>query len=248
MTGSAVVVGATGTLGRAAVRRLSARGLRVVAVARSADALAQLADEDPSVVPVAADLSANAGTDLVRGALDGPVRMALFCAGLPVRGSVASIDPDLLAVGAQVKMAGVVRLWHAVRDRFEAGSRFVAVAGTLGLEPGRDEAGPGAINAGLVNLMKQVSHHHGPDGVTVHTLAPGPMDTPRLRALARTIADERRVPEPAVWAEYEAKVSLGRLPTVEEVAWAVDRLLDPEAAIMHGTVWHLDAGGLRAPG
>lgn len=246
LAGDAVVVGATGSLGSALVARLAARGLRVVAVARSADALSALAASVDGVVPCVADISANAAISDIRSSLVGEVRMAVLCAGLPVRGSVATIDPDLLAVGAQVKMGGIVRLLQAVRPSFGADARFVAVAGTFGLEPGRDEAGPGAINAGLVNLMKQISQHHGPDGVTVHTVVPGPMDTPRLRHIAETIAAERGVRLEEVWAEYEARTSLGRLPEVDEVAWAIETLLAPQAAILHGTVLHLDAGGLRA--
>lgn len=145
-----------------------------------------------------------------------------------------------------MKIGGVVRLLHAVRDHLDPGSRFVAFAGTLGLELGPHEAGPGAINAGLFNLMKQISLLYGPRGVTAHTMAPGPMDTDRLRRIATAIARERGVDVDEVWREYEARTSLGRLPTVDEVVWAVEQLLAPEAAVMHGTVTHLDAGGLRA--
>lgn len=243
-----VVVGATGAVGSALVRALAARGFRVVAVARDAGALESLAEEvDGDVVPCTADIATNAATDAIRAVLRGRVRMSVLAAGLPVTGSVESVDPDLLAAGAQVKMAGVLRLLHAVRDAMGPGSRFVAVAGTLGLEPGRDEAGPGGVNAGLVNLMKQVALNHGADGITVHTLVPGPMDTPRLRRIAARIAHERDRPVDEVWAEYEAKVPLGRLPRVDELVWAVEMLLAPEADILHGTVLHLDAGGLRSP-
>jgi len=217
-------------------------------VARDADALAALAaGVDGDVVPCAADIGSNTATDAIRSALRGPVRMAVLAAGLPVTGSVETVDPDLLAAGAQVKMAGVLRLLHAVREAMGPGSRFVAIAGTLGLEPGRDEAGPGGVNAGLVNLMKQVALNHGSDGITVHTLVPGPMDTPRLRRIAERIAAERSRPVDEVWNEYQAKVPLGRLPRVDELVWAVEMLLAPEADILHGTVLHLDAGGLRSP-
>lgn len=251
-TQDAVVVGATGTLGSAVTRRLVARGLRVVAVARDEAALGELArrtadEAGGSVVSCAADIGDNASIEVIRAAVQGQVRLALLAVGLPVRGSVTSIDPDLLAVGAQVKMGGVVRLLQAVRPALGPGSRFVAIAGTLGLEPGRDEAGPGGINAGLVNLMKQISQHHGPDGVTVHTVVPGPMDTPRLHRIAETIAQERGTSVDQVWGEYVSRVSLGRLPRVEEVVWAIEMLLAPEADILHGTVLHLDAGGLRSP-
>lgn len=246
----AVVVGATGAVGSALVRRLASRGLRVVAVARDVDALDRLAadctPEPGEVVPCSADIADNSSVELIRSALRGRCRMAVLAAGLPVKGSVVSIDPDLLAVGTQVKMGGLLRMLQATRDSMGAGSRFVAIAGTLGLEPGRDEAGPGGINAGLINLMKQVSHNHGPDGITVHTLVPGPMDSPRLRRIAESIADERGMSFDDVWAEYAAKVSLGRLPRIGEVVWAVENLLAPEADILHGSVLHLDAGGLRS--
>jgi NAD(P)-dependent dehydrogenase (short-subunit alcohol dehydrogenase family) len=248
MSDVAVVVGATGAVGSALTTRLAARGMTVVAVARGADALGTLAATNDRTVACVADIADNAAIETIRDAIGGPVRLAVFAAGLPVRGSVETLDPDLMAVGANVKLGGVVRLLHAVRDRLETGARFVAFAGTLGLEPGPHEAGPGAINAGLFNLMKQISLLYGPRGVTVHTLAPGPMDTDRLRRIAAAIAEERGVAVETVWREYEARPSLGRLPTVDEVVWAVETLLAPQADVLHGTVTHLDAGGLRGVG
>ena len=119
------------------------------------------------------------------------------------------------------------------------------MAGTLGLEPRAHEAGPGAINAGVFNLMRQISLLYGPRGVTVHTIAPGPADTPRLRNIVARVAEERGADVDEVWKEYEAQTSLGRMPTVDEIAWAVTLLLEPEADILHGGVLHLDAGGLH---
>lgn len=243
--GCAVVVGASGALGSAVTARLVGRGLQVVAVARSEGSLDGLAEHGDRIIRCAADIADDTAVERIREALPGPVDLALFAAGLPVRGSVMTIEPSLLAVGADTKIGGVVRLLHAVRGHLRPRSRFAAVAGTLGIEPGASEAGPGAINAGLINLMKQIGLNLGPTGATVHTLVPGPMDTPRLRRIADAIAEERGVPLAEVWAAYEAKVSLGRLPRVEEVAWAVELLLAPEADVWHGTVMHLDAGGLH---
>jgi NAD(P)-dependent dehydrogenase (short-subunit alcohol dehydrogenase family) len=243
--GTAVVVGATGALGSVVVRRLTERGVPVLAVARSKEQLAEIATGSELITPCAADIGQNAAVEAIAGPLHGPVRMAVFAAGLPVRGSADTIDPDLLAVGANIKLGGLVRLLHAVRDRLQPGSRFVAFAGTLGIEPRAHEAGPGAINAGVLNLMRQISLLYGPRGVTVHTICPGPADTPRLRRITAAVAAERGVPAEEVWQEYEQRTSLGRLPTAEEVAWAVTVLLDPEAAVMHGGVLHLDGGGLN---
>jgi NAD(P)-dependent dehydrogenase (short-subunit alcohol dehydrogenase family) len=236
---TAVVVGATGSIGEAVVRRLTGRGLPVLAVARSKTDLDALAASCDLVTGCPADIGSNEAISVISGALDSSA------AGLPVRGSADSIDPDALAAGTNIKLGGLLRLLHAVRDRLGPGSRFVTFAGSLGLEPRAHEAGPGAVNAGVFNLMRQISLLYGPRGVTTHTLSPGPADTPRLRRIVTTVAAERGATEEDVWQEYVAQNSLGRLPVASELAWAVEMLLAPEADVLHGSVLYLDAGGHR---
>src|SRR5207249_1637365 len=87
--GQAVVVGATGTIGQAVIRRLTRRGLPVLAVARGQDDLAKLASTDELVTPCPADIGSNDAIGAIGSALtglEGPVRMAVFAAGLPDRG------------------------------------------------------------------------------------------------------------------------------------------------------------------
>jgi len=170
--------------------------------------------------------------------------MAVFAAGLPVKGSADSIEPSALATAANIKVAGPVRLLQGVRDRLVEGSRFVAIAGSLGLEPGPLDAGPGTANAALLNLMRQISALYGPKGVTTHTIAPGPIDTPRLRRFIETESAETGQPIEQIWDRYRAKTSLGRLPTLDEIAWLVEMLLAPEAGVLHGSVLNAD-GGVR---
>jgi NAD(P)-dependent dehydrogenase (short-subunit alcohol dehydrogenase family) len=248
MSEIAVVVGATGAMGTAMTKRLVAQGLRVVAVARTAATVDDLAASTPGVVPCVADIGDNSSVEAIAAALDAPVRMAVFAAGLPVRGSVETIDPDLFAIGANIKVAGMVRMVNGVRNRLVRGSRIVAVAGSLGLEPSASEAGPGAINAALFNVMRQYSLVFGPLGITTHTISPGPADTPRLRRIVEAVAAERGQTFDEVWAEYERRNSLGRLPTVDEIAWAVDVLLSPQADLMHGSVLKLDGGAAHGIG
>jgi NAD(P)-dependent dehydrogenase (short-subunit alcohol dehydrogenase family) len=243
--GQAVVVGATGTIGQAVIRRLTAQSLPILAVARSETDLKTLAASHPLITACPADIASNDAIATIGEALTGPVRIAVFAAGLPVRGSADTIDPDALAVGTNIKVGGLLRLLHAVRDRLRPGSRFVTFAGSLGLEPRAHEAGPGAVNAAVFNLMRQISLLYGPRGVTTHTLSPGPADTPRLRRIVASVAAERGVTDEEVWQEYVAQNSLGRLPTADELAWAVEMLLAPEASLLHGSVVYLDAGGHR---
>lgn len=254
MTGICVIVGATGAMGASVARRLSAEGRRVLAIARSADALDTLAHEmnvagaGDLIVPCVADIGDESSVAAIRDALDAAgvtrVDLALMAAGLPVGGSLDVMPSADLALAAGFKSVATLHLLRAVEGLLAEGSRFVAIAGSLGLEPGPGDAAPGTANAALINLMRQLSLRKGPDGVTVHTLAPGPVDTPRLRAFAARESAETGAPEAEIWQRYVDKTSTGRLPSLDEIAWFVTTLLAPEAGVLHGAVVSLD-GGVR---
>lgn len=251
MTGICVIVGATGAMGASVARRLSGEGRRVLAIARNADALDALVSEIDAtgdVVTRVADIGDGSSVAAIRDALDAAgatrVDLALMAAGLPVGGSLDVMPAEDLALAAGFKSVATLHLLRAVEDRLVVGSRFVAVAGSLGLEPGPGDAAPGTANAALINLMRQLSLRKGADGVTVHTLAPGPIDTPRLRAFAARESAETGVPEAEIWQRYISRTSTGRLPSLDEVAWFVSTLLAPEAGVLHGAVISLD-GGVR---
>ena len=117
--------------------------------------------------------------------------------------------------------------------------------GHYGIEPAPYACAAGVTNAALANLVRQLATAYGPRGVTAHLVAPGPADTPRLRALSRQAAETRGVPVDTVLAERAAESPLGRLVTPAEVAWAVATLLAPEAAALDGSALSLDVGARR---
>jgi NAD(P)-dependent dehydrogenase (short-subunit alcohol dehydrogenase family) len=243
----AVLVGATGAVGGAILRRLRDAGLAVVAVARDADALGKLAADDDGVRPCPADIGADAAqpaiAEAVRGG--GPVRMVVQATGLPPTGPLADIEPAALGAVVALKLGGLLRLVRAVDGRLKPGSRIVAIGGHFGSEPTPTTCGAGVTNAALANLIRQLSDAYGPRAVTVHLVAPGPLDTPRLRRIAATAAGARGVSVEAVLDEYRAHSPLNRLTTTDEVSWAVAQLLAPEAAALHGATLALDGGARR---
>jgi len=240
--GLCVIVGATGAVGSAVVRRLAAANRPVLAVARSADALAELARVAPSVETCQADLAADDSVDQIRRAVGRPVALAFFAAGLPVTGSAEVIEPGALARATDIKVGGMIRLLRALDRALVSGSRVVAVAGSLGLEPGAHDAAPGTVNAALLNLMRQLSQLLGPRGVVSTTLMLGPLDTPRLHAFADRRAAEAGTTPGQVLESYRERTSSGRLPTPDDVAWLVQMLLAPEARLLHGSAIQADAG------
>lgn len=242
----AVVAGATGALGLAIVRRLRDAGLTVVGVARSVDQL----DEEPGVVAVAGDLGDDALTEAVSAAIDGPVRMLVQAAGLPASGNVDTLTGAEIARGMDIKLGGFLRLIHAVESRMVPGSRIVVLGGHYGFEPSPAVPMAGMANAALMSLVRSLADRWGPDGVTVHLVAPGPVESPRMQAVAERTAARQGdgVTADDVLDRYRAASPLGRLTTIDEVAWAVGMLLAPEASALHGSTLSLDAGRRRGIG
>jgi NAD(P)-dependent dehydrogenase (short-subunit alcohol dehydrogenase family) len=242
----AVVVGATGTLGGAIARKLISRGLPVVAIGRDQEKLDALAAESELFIPCRADIGESSAVEAIRAAVPGPVKYALMSAGLPVRGSALTIEDGGLAVAANIKVDGLVRFVRALDDRLHEGSRLVALTGFLAEEPTPHEAAPGAINAAVHNLLRQITDLLGPRGISVHAISPGPVDTQRLRNIGQRIADEQSISIDEAMERYRSSSSLGTLVTVDQVVWAANLLLDDEASALHGSTLAIAGGRLKS--
>jgi NAD(P)-dependent dehydrogenase (short-subunit alcohol dehydrogenase family) len=244
-SGLAVVVGATGEVGAAIVVRLRKAGVPVVAVARDRDRLEQLSATDDGITVCAADIGDDSSGEAIAAAVTGVVRMVVQCAAVPPAGPLATIDPDALGRSVSLKLGGLLRLIRAVDDRLSHRSRIVAIGGHFGSEPTPQTCGAGVTNAALANLVRQLADAYGPRGVTVHMIAPGVLDTDRLRRFAQAAAQTRGVSVESVLDEYRSHSPLGRMTTVDEVSWAVTQLLAPEADALHGATLALDGGARR---
>lgn len=241
----AVVVGATGAFGSVMVERLLARGLGVLAVARSAETLAALAERHPGLVPCAADIARDEAIERIRAALPGPVRMVVHGPGVAVGGGVLTVDTGALVDAVNIKVGGFLRLVRAVDGHLQHHSRLVAIGGHYGFEPTAYAAAAGVGNAALVNVVRQLSLAYGERGITAHLVAPGPADTERLRRVA---ADRARLQGTTVEAVLEGmrnESSLHAFTEPGQVAWALEMLLAPEASAMTGSTLMLDAGRRR---
>ena len=239
----AVVVGATGELGRVIVEHLLREGHEVVAVARRSEPLAELAARMSGVSTCSADASDDSCVPAIRAALgDRPIALAVHCAAAPLGGAILSVEPGVILAAVDVKVGGLLRLVRAVQPGLREGSRVVAVGGSLGYDPSPDGSTAGVANAALANAVRQLNRALAPRGVTCHVVAPGPVETARFLRLAGDESRRRGVDVEVVLEEARRQTPLGRLTTPEEVAWAVARIADPEAAALAGGTLLLDGG------
>jgi 3-oxoacyl-[acyl-carrier protein] reductase len=91
--------------------------------------------------------------------------------------------------------------------------------------------------AGLIGLTKQVALELAPYRITVNTVAPSLVDTPRIRRKGRTDQSIQ---------QYVASVPLGRACQPEEVAAAIAFLSSRQAGYITGQVIVIDGGSSLA--
>jgi NAD(P)-dependent dehydrogenase (short-subunit alcohol dehydrogenase family) len=247
MSETAVVIGASGAMGQVIVQKLVTRGLKVLAVARTEAALRSLAESFPTkIFPCACDVGSDEAIDRIREKLDGPVRMIVHGPGVATAGGVSDVPTSAVVDSVNIKVGGLLRGVRAADARLVEGARIVAIGGLYGFEPSAHAATAGICNAALANAVRQLSLAYGPRHITAHLLSPGPVDTGRLHRIADVVATRENLAVERVLDRMRSESPIGTFTTVNQVAWAVALLLDPEADALAGSTLFLDAGRRRS--
>lgn len=163
----------------------------------------------------------------------GRLDILVNCSTLPIFGDFESIsDADWERV-TQTKLLGYVRTMRAALPHMVAqkDGRIVNLSGGSGRQPFANHAPGSAMNAATNAVSKALANRYGADGVRINALAPGQIESERLRAMAEIGA----VPS-------AANIPLGRLGQAEEVANATVFLASDLASYINGTLLIVDGG------
>jgi uncharacterized protein len=175
----AVITGASSGIGEATARALAATGRHCVLLARRAEELERIADDIGGEWEVC-DVSDRVQVDDVatrvlarHPALDVLVNNA----GVPARGSFLDVDPELVERVTAVNYLGGVWCLRAFAPGLRAGSHvvnLVSVAGTVAFAPAGAYA---ASKHAQLAFSRSVTALLRPQGVQVHTVMPGFVET-----------------------------------------------------------------------
>lgn len=218
MARNVVVVGATSGIGLAAAHQLSARGDRLVLVARDEERLKAVAGELPGpAVAAAADITdadqveaAVAAGVTAYGSVDGLVTTAQPMA----YGTVEQVPPEVLQRMTDVAVAGTANLARAALPRFrDAGGGSMVVVSSLLAEIAVPAMGAYCSakwgQLGLVRtLQAEVRRQRG---LHVSLVLPGAVDTPIYRQAATYTGQACSAPPPVVSPERVAEACVRRL-------------------------------------
>jgi 2-hydroxycyclohexanecarboxyl-CoA dehydrogenase len=123
----------------------------------------------------------------------------------------------------------------------EAGyGRIVNIASEAGRVGSKGSAVYSAAKGGVIAFTKTIARENGRYAITVNAIAPGPIDTPLLRAAEGLGEMGGRIIE-----TMKAGTQLRRLGDPDEVAAAVAFLASDAAAPINGQTLVLDGGGIQ---
>jgi short-subunit dehydrogenase len=178
----ALITGASAGLGVEFARQLSARGHRLVLVARRKERLDALAREVGNARAIAADLSkANAAAKLM-GDLEAAgeqVEILVNNAGFGLIGQFAELDAKRERKMIDLNVGALTDLCRAVAPQMIArqSGGILNVASTAAFQPGPKMAVYFASKAFVLSLSEALHEELKPHGVRVTCLCPGPTRT-----------------------------------------------------------------------
>jgi 3-oxoacyl-[acyl-carrier protein] reductase len=236
---TAIVCGSSSGMGLAIAERLREDEANVVMFARRADVLEREAERIGGV-PLAGDVrDESARRRLVDTAVDrfGGVDILVNNSGGPGRGGALEKTVDDLRDAVELLLVSAVELTLLCLPHLRGSGhgRVINVESSTIREPTPALVLSNAVRPGVAGWMKTLAGEVGPDGVTVNTIAPGRIDTERIREVY-----------PDGPSEEDLKgIPLRRLGRPREIAEVAAFLASDAAAYVTGTVIPVDGGLTR---
>src|SRR5246127_1378164 len=234
---TALVTGATGTIGATIARSLHGQGATVAISGTRREVLDRLATELAQRVHVLpCNLADAAAVDVLVASAEeamGQLDVLVANAGITRDNLLVQLrDEDWEQVIA-INLSATFRLARAalrgmMRRRF---GRVIAITSVVGTTGNPGQANYVAAKAGIAGMIKAMAQEYAKRGVTANCVAPGFIVTP----MTDKLNDKQR-------ETIVAKIPASRAGTIDEVAAAVAFLASKEAGYVTGQTLHVNGG------
>jgi 3-oxoacyl-[acyl-carrier protein] reductase len=237
---TAIVCGASSGMGLGVAESLREEGANVVMFARRRELLEREAERIGGVA-VAGDVrNADDLQRLVDEAVGmfGGIDVLVNNSGGPHPAAATELDAEKLNAAVELLLVSIVRLTGLCLPYLEKSGRgrIVNITSSTVREPIDNLALSNVVRPGIIGWAKSLAREVGPKSITVNSIAPGSIDTDRIREL------HPDGPSP----EDLEKIPLRRLGTPREVGDVVTFLCSSQASYVSGTVVFVDGAASRS--
>jgi 3-oxoacyl-[acyl-carrier protein] reductase len=236
---TAIVCGASAGIGLGIAESLAGEGANVVMLARRRDVVEREAARLGGLAVVGDVTNADDLDRLVQSTVDafGGIDIVVNNSGGPPRSTAAELTAAQVEAATQLLLVSVVRLAGLCLTYLEKSpaGRIVNVTSTTVREPIDNLVLSNAIRPGVIGWAKSLARELGPKGITVNSIAPGSIDTARIREV---------YPDGPTEDELET-IPLRRLGTTREIGDVAAFLCSERAAYISGAVVLVDGGATR---
>ncbi|MCO6049339.1 SDR family oxidoreductase [Mesorhizobium sp. RP14(2022)] len=233
----AVLTGAGGGIGSAAVRRFLEAGYSVAMVDKQAPALDGLEQYADRLMSLPADICNPSEIAAAAGEVKkrfGGLHALIVNAGIGPGGTILETSEELWKSVIDVNLTGsfnTIKAFVPLMLETQGARSIVLTSSVLATRGARNMAAYGASKAGLIGLMQSAAQEFAGAGITANGIAPGPIHTPLLDSMAGDTL-----------GELARMVPVGRLGTPRDVADAVVFLAGEGAMYITGQLLVIDGG------
>lgn len=235
---TALVTGASGGLGSAIAKGLSAQGARLALSGSNADKLEAFRGElGGDHVALPCNLADGAAVDQLVPqaveALGGKLDILVNNAGITRDNLLMRMKDEEFDEVLRVNLEAAFRLMRAaarpmMKARF---GRIISVTSVVGVTGNPGQANYVASKAGLIGMTKSVAQELASRGITVNAVAPGFMSS----AMTDALNDQQR-------EAILSKIPLGAMGSGEDIGAACVYLASREAGYVTGQTLHVNGG------
>ncbi|MSP38485.1 MAG: SDR family oxidoreductase [Deltaproteobacteria bacterium] len=240
----AIVTGGGGGIGGAIVQRFAKEGAKIAVADIDGDAAKTRAKEiaggGGDAIPIVSDVTKkNSVNDMVKAAFDrwGKIDILVNVAGGAERKNVVDTSAEEWDRVIEMNLKSVFLCSQAVlptmiKARY---GKIVSISSIYGFTGNASRASYATAKAGVAVFTKSLALEHAKDGLNINAIAPGRIETPKVRGHYSNEA----------WAAAEAQIPVGHTGKPENIASAALFLVQDENNYVTGQTIHVNGAWLN---